>query len=984
MAAPLLPPNRSASRRAAVVFVFIALMLVLMGYWYYRAEMTKMLQEKSQELAAIAELKASQIQLWRKERWSEGRKAAKDLSTVKAIANFLQAPDDKSLRKELAERLGDEVTPENYANILLFDANANLLLATEDASGQVDLSTQQAIRSAIATKEAVFSNFFQRPDGFIYIDLTVPVRDGAGQALAVLVLRINANTYLLPLVQSWPTQNKSGETVLVARDGSDVVFLNSRPALMVRRPLTQTNLPAVQAALGRQGGFMGKDYRGVDVLSDLRPIPESPWFMEAKMDAGEILSEARFRTAIISLITVLFILLVAAVVAYLYRSRQAVILQDLLEAEEGERESHGLLDAVINSVPMRVFWKDRSSVFLGCNGPFARDAGFANPAEIAGMDDRAMPWREQAEKYRADDRDVIESGESKILFEETRVMALGKSIPLLASKLPLRDANGETIGVIGVYLDITERKLAEKELRNFRTAVEQSANTIVITDPTGNIEYVNPAFEKSSGYTAAEAVGNNPRIMKSGSQCASFYQTMWVTLSSGKIWKGEFHNRRKNGSLYWEAATISPIFDEQGTAVHFIAIKEDITERKLLEANLHEALARAESAARAKSEFLAMMSHELRTPLNGVLGFADLLAETDLDHQQQDYAKTITSSGQHLLAVVNDILDFSSIENGRLKLDFAPVVISDLVESACLPIRKYIIDKGLDYRCETDPGVPKQIHGDAHRLRQILINLLGNAVKFTSSGSIVLRIAPAPAGGLKALDFSVVDSGPGIPPDALGLLFKPFSQVDSTLHRQFDGTGLGLAISQRIARAMGGMITVTSTLGKGSTFSFRLPIEADFLPPVRTEGGSQPLTQDPPAGGMPVPLPGDRLQQPAGGGLVLVVEDDRTSSLLTGKILEALGYRTDFAWNGLEAFDAFVPGKYVAILMDMQMPVMDGIEATKKIREKESGLRIPIIALTANVMPGDLERCLAIGMDDFLSKPVKKADLAAKLARFFG
>ena len=654
-----------------------------------------------------------------------------------------------------------------------------------------------------------------------------------------------------------------------------------------------------------------------------------------------------------------------------------MIFKDLLAAEDKQRESLMLLDAVINTIPMRVFWKDKNSVFLGCNAPFARDAGFEKPEDLIGLDDRAMPWQDQAEHYRADDRAVMESGEGKVHFEETQTTPSGKLIPLLTSKLPLRDAHGEIIGVICLYFDIAERKQAEKELRNFRTAVAQSANTTMITDSMGTIEYVNPAFESSTGYWSAEVLGSNPRILKSGEQSEIFYRDLWKTIKSGKIWRGEFHNRRKDGTLFWESATISPILNEQGKIVHFIAIKEDISERKLLESNLKEALVRAESGARAKSEFLAVMSHELRTPLNGVIGFTDLLSETQLNDLQQGYAKTILSSGQHLLSVVNDILDFSSIENGRIKLESAPILISHIVESSCQPIRKTIADKALDFRCEMDPGVPKQIVGDAHRICQILINLLGNAVKFTARGSVVLRVACSVKAGRQSLDFSVQDTGPGIPAEALSILFLPFSQVDSTLHRRYDGTGLGLAISKRIAGAMGGTIIVRSILGKGSTFTFRLPIEA--APSSSYENGTLPTSQDQLAAEPPAPS-GEPAATPLEGGLVLVVEDDRTSSLLAGKILEALGHQVEFAVNGHQAVEAFVPGKFVAILMDMQMPVMDGIEATKRIRALESGTHVPIIALTANVMPGDLERCLSVGMDEFLSKPIKKSDLAAKLA----
>jgi len=532
------------------------------------------------------------------------------------------------------------------------------------------------------------------------------------------------------------------------------------------------------------------------------------------------------------------------------------------------------------------------------------------------------------------------------------------------------DAGGHPIRMFGTIQDITDFKRSEEELQNLRTAVDQSANTIVITDASGCIEYVNPAFVKSTGYTAAEAIGQNPRVLKSGAQDAAFYQELWATISSGEIWRGQFQNRRKDGSLYWESATISPVLNARGDIIHHIAIKEDITGRKSLEANLIEALGRAESASRAKSDFLAVMSHELRTPLNGVLGFAELLAETPLSEEQIDYARTITSSGNHLLDVVNDILDFSSIEKGRLILETAPLSIKKLAETASSTALKAALDKGLDFQWDMATDIPDHVGGDERRIRQILINLLGNAVKFTMRGSVHLHIGVSSALGQPTLDFSVKDTGAGLSSGMIDLLFKPFTQADTTLHRQFEGTGLGLAISQRLAKAMGGLITVVSTPGKGSTFTFHFPIEASS-PPCPTGTGSPPVSAH--AGGKPIPCE---------NGRVLVVEDDPPNSELAGKMLASLGYQAEFAFNGVEAVAAFAPGKFSAILMDMQMPVMDGLEATAKIRaiEASAGGHVPIIALTANVMPGDSGRCLAAGMDDFLSKPFKRAGLAEKLS----
>ena len=506
-----------------------------------------------------------------------------------------------------------------------------------------------------------------------------------------------------------------------------------------------------------------------------------------------------------------------------------------------------------------------------------------------------------------------------------------------------------------------------------------------------------------------------------------FHRHRTRLLETGEPQSCDLRMARPDGATFRMHLECSATHDEAGEHVCRIVLS-DITERKQVEEALQEAndqlrgsiqraeelAVEAQAATRAKSEFLAVMSHELRTPLNGVLGFAELLSYTPLDAEQKSYAQTISASGKHLLAVVNDILDFSSIEKGHLTLQAAPVAIADIVESSVRAARKAAADKGLEFRCKTDPGVPEQIVGDARRISQILINLLGNAIKFTSSGSVVLRMAPDSDEGRPALNFSVQDTGLGISPEMLDLLFQPFTQADSTIHRPFEGTGLGLAISRRLAEAMGGSISVVSTPGKGSTFTFRLPLE--IPPPTRGTGVPPVPAQSvapgsvlPHTGGTPnavrisgmgiLPMRGcsEHRQDacatipaklPVLGGtpmppenkLVLVVEDDPDNSLLAGKMLQSLGYRVEFAADGAEAVAAFAPGKYFAILMDMRLPVMDGLAATRKIREH--GVRVPIIALTANVMPGDRECCLADGMDDYLLKPFKRAELAAKLARF--
>ena len=421
----------------------------------------------------------------------------------------------------------------------------------------------------------------------------------------------------------------------------------------------------------------------------------------------------------------------------------------------------------------------------------------------------------------------------------------------------------------------------------------------------------------------------------------------------------QFNDRRKG------CFTIETVEILEGIAAHIgetLVRKQAEDKLRATTAIAQDLAIKAESATAVKSAFLATMSHELRTPLNGVLGFAELLADTTLDDEQKSFAQTIASSGQHLLAIVNDILDFASIEHGTLAIQAAPLSIGELVEASDVAVRQAAAEKGIGFRCEVAADVPEQIIGDERRIRQVLINLLGNALKFTQSGSVVLRVAPDAEG--RFLDFSVEDTGIGISSETITHLFQPFAQADSKMNRPFGGTGLGLAISRRIAEAMGGTLNVSSIPGKGSTFTFRLPLEI-------VASSSEPAAPAPCVLDSTIPS----------GALMLVADDEQNSTQLTGKMLQSLGYRAEFAADGAEAVKAFLPGKFSAILMDMAMPVMDGLEATKKIREIEkTGRRVRIIAITANVMPGDRERCLAAGMDDFLTKPFKRAELAAKLA----
>ena len=509
-----------------------------------------------------------------------------------------------------------------------------------------------------------------------------------------------------------------------------------------------------------------------------------------------------------------------------------------------------------------------------------------------------------------------------------------------SASLPLR-LRGRTVGALTVYsghsgaFDKGARDLLEEMADDISFALEgykreedlketqailqaafdNSQAGIAIADaPDGRLSYVNKAGlfirgqtdeEDLTGIDLEKYVTSWHLLNLNGTPLQTEEVPLARAILYGEKSAKEFIIRRAENDDRVVLANAAPILDGEGRVKAGIGIFLDITDRKkaenaLLELNQHledaktraEHLAmEAEAANRAKSEFLAVMSHELRTPLNGVLGFAQLLADTPLDSEQKAYAETITSSGEPLLAVVNDILDFSSAEKGAMQLELAPVMVSDLLESTCRSVRKAAADKGLEFRSEVASGVPEQVTGDERRIRQILINLLGNAVKFTSSGSVVLRLTPASDGTLKFLDFSVEDTGIGISSETLSHLFHRFTQADSTMSRRFGGTGLGLAISKHLAKIMGGSIAVASAPGKGSVFTFRFPLET-----------SAPASSNP---AEPVPIePAPKAHQ---GNLVPVVDDDMNSRTIAGKILTNLGYRAEFAADGAEAVQAFVP-----------------------------------------------------------------------------
>jgi PAS domain S-box-containing protein len=490
-------------------------------------------------------------------------------------------------------------------------------------------------------------------------------------------------------------------------------------------------------------------------------------------------------------------------------------------------------------------------------------------------------------------------------------------------------------------------------------------DTLVVTDVEGRIQTVNRAAERLLGYSGEELVGQLLGVVLVDE--AVLPERSAPDRPSQPRHREQIY-RAKDGREIPVLFSAAPIQGVEGSVRGFACVAVDITERKQVERELHDAKEAAEAANLAKSQFLANMSHEIRTPMNGVLGMTELLLGTDLTDRQQRYAQTAHSSAEKLLTVLNDILDLSRIEAGHLTL--APTVfdletlVQDVVDLLAVSAR----GKGLGLSRAVDAGVPRSLRGDPVRLRQILVNLAGNAVKFTESGGVSIRVSSVPElPGVHQVRFDVADTGCGITEADLARLFHPFSQVDSTAARKHGGTGLGLAISRQLVELMGGELGVDSTPGRGSTFWFSVPLEPSAARPTA-----------------PAPVPDFEASVGPVSGCILLAEDNRVNRELAQEMLEALGNLVVSVEDGAQAVAAWAEKDFDLVLMDCQMPRMDGYAATREIRRREARenrARVPIVALTAHAMQGDREQCLEAGMDDYLAKPFRQTHLEALLRR---
>ncbi|MCO6457637.1 MAG: response regulator [Pirellulaceae bacterium] len=773
-----------------------------------------------------------------------------------------------------------------------------------------------------------------------------------------------------------------------------------------------------------------------------------------------------------------------------------------------------LLRALLDSLPDNVYFKDRESRFIRVNRAAARWFGLEQPEDAAGKTDFDLFTSQHASVAFQDEQEIIRTGRPMLHKQEMETWPDGRVTWVDTCKMPLVDHAGNTIGTFGISRDITQQKLAEEALSRerdlLRTLINHLPDLIFVKDAEGRFVAANEAVIHALGARRLDDVlGRTDFDFFDAALAAHFHaDDEDVIRSAMPLIDREEEIIAPDGQRKWLLTTKVPLLDSQGLVVGLVGIGRNVTRLKQVESDLTAAKEAADSANRAKSDFLANMSHEIRTPMNAIIGMTELLLDTHLTANQREYLRMVASSGESLLTLLNDILDFSKIEAGKMELDPSRFQLRDSLGDTIRSLALRAHGKGLELAFRVGHDVPDALIGDISRLRQVIVNLVGNAIKFTERGEVLVSVECQGHDERHAeLRFAVVDTGIGIPLEQQERIFHAFEQADSSTTRRFGGTGLGLAISCRLVELMGGRIWIDSRPGRGSTFYFTARFEVadgkdggelpgkltaisdlrvlvvddnatnrrilvDMLSnwgmqPVAVAGASEALAalrdavtagnpfrlllsdvnmpeadgfelvrwvrDERALTGLPIVLltsggrPGDHrrrgelhiaaqllkpvkqselfstvvtalgvspledpTEEPATGPAaqvrslkILLAEDNQVNQLLATALLQRQGHHVAVAHNGRQTVEMWSHGDFDLILMDVEMPEVDGLEATRQIRQRERqrGTHVPIIAMTAHAMRGDRELCLAAGMDDYLSKPIRSQQVTEKLVR---
>ena len=916
---------------------------------------------------------------------------------------------DAALLDQARERIADIKGIRGWSALAVLDTEGNPIftLGPKNFAHHV-----QEIQEVLAHPRIQPVDLHRNPQGEVEYGLLAPIALADGRLLGVAYLSWLADQSLFPHVASWPVPTETAETFLIRREGGEVVSLTplrqeADAALKKRLPFATSRIPAALAAQGQKGLLpLTQDYRGEPVLAYATTIAGTPWLMIAKIDQREALAGMREIAWVTALVLGLILLLIYSVgYAWWHRLREQaqVAAREASVRLESERRwklaldsaGHGVWDWHLDTD--RVDFSPRWKRMLGYDEADCIDTVGAWE-QLVHPEDLPRVWAAlrahiagETPNYESVHRLRCQDGTWKWLLDRGTALE--------------RDAAGQPRRMLGTYTDITAQKVAEAALAATNIRLQGLLDALPvgvaftegldIRDVQANATLRRQFEFPSDGEIAASAAdpaapGRRVHFYHAGRELAADELPLERAVLEGRaIPPLEVEIALPSGRHWIAEITGVPLLDAAGQLVAGLAVLVDITARMQadedlraserryrelnaeLESKVELRTAEARAASAAKSEFLAHMSHEIRTPMNAVLGLAQLLNHEPLTANQHAMVQRIQGAGQSLLAIINDILDFSKIEAGQLRLDARPFLLENLTARVASLLGASAVAKGVELRIEPLAAPIGALLGDAQRLEEVLINLIGNAIKFTERGEVVLHIHTlASADPEVRLRFAVQDTGIGISPEAQARLFDAFTQADTGISRRFGGTGLGLSISKRLVELMGGAIGVESQPGQGSTFLFELPF-------ARASEAEEPSLA------APVAIPtGPRLS----GLRILAVDDSVLNRDLVERLLMREGAEVTLAADGQQAvryLQAPAPA-FDAVLMDVQMPVMDGLTAMRHIRHELGLKHLPILALTAGVLPEEQQAARDAGANEVLAKPLDLNLLTARLTYHIG
>ena len=863
----------------ALVFMVLIVSVISAGYSYYKSYERQYRSEIESQLSAIAELKVGELVHWRNERLGDAEIFYRNPNFSLLIEKYFQNGNDLQSIKSIRIWMEHILAAYQYDRLCLHDNKGNERLiftnTPEPHSSKFNKSILEAIESGKITFEDFYLNEYNNR---IYLNISIPIFDTENnkKVIGIIAMRIDPEEYLYPLINKWPTPSKTAEILLVRRDGNDALYLNElrykkNTTLNLRIPLSEEKEAAIQAVLGKKGIIEGVDYRGVPVIAYVCPIPDSPWFLVARMNISEVYAPLKERFWGIIILVVVLLIGSCASIGLVWWKQRSKFNKERYQSTENIRKLNRVYAVLsnINEAIVRIR-KPQELFEKACD--IAIEKGGFQMAWIGKIHTQTKKVDIVASKGITEDHfqkidfnlnaDVSISGIAgqsikngvHVISNNTQndniLLPLQNNSVIYGYKslcaFPLK-VFGNVWGVFNLYssetgffdeeeiklldelaMDIsfaiefaekeTERKLSEGELRKLSHAVEQSPISITITDPEGIVEYVNPKFSEVTGYYLNEVKGKNLGILNSGYHTKEFYEKLWDTIHSGKDWKGEFYNKKKNGELFWENAIVSPIVNENGDITHFIGIEEDITEKKKMIEELIITKELAEQSNKLKDAFIANMSHEIRTPINGILGMTSLIRDTFHDNIKEEDEEMFTGidfSCQRIIRTVEMILNYSRLQIGEF-----PVFRKELeLSSICINlVNEYILaakNKSLDLTFQNDCG-DTTIFADEYSIIMAISNLIDNAIKYTEKGFINVILHK---GNHDEIILNVKDTGIGIDEGYLEKIFEPYRQEQMGYGRTYEGVGLGLSLVKKIVDLNNAKVSVISKKGEGSTFT---------------------------------------------------------------------------------------------------------------------------------------------------------------------